>query len=259
MKLFRITFFLMVLSMMLLTSCNKDDSNPVDPNDDGGGGSSTNPSGQPIPALGGNHNGVMATISYEMETIPGFPAVAISLGFAQFGQGVDAGSVTVNGNTLGKTTQGGSTFYITPSPSNPTQMLTGVNFDGSNHSWQVSGGNGIPALNGSVQSPRSFALSSPANNGTVNKANGINVSWNNTTNNNRVLIVLVPLNNSNQYYTAEDLADNGSFTIPTGEISGFSGQAMLQIVKYRYAEVAAGGNNYYIISEVVKSVNLTIN
>lgn len=258
MKLYRTMFLLVVFAALLLTSCNKDDSNPVEPNGNGGG-SNTNPSGQPIPAISGSSDGVMATISYEMETLPGFPAAAISLGFAQFGQGVDAGNVTVNGNTLGKTTQGGSTFYITPSPSNPTQMLTGVSFDGSNHSWQVSGGNGIQAINGSVQSPRSFTVSNPTNNATVSKASGINVNWNNSSSSSRVLIVLAPLNNSNQYYTAEDLADNGNFTIPAGDINNFSGDAMLQVVKYNYSDVSTGGKNYYIISEVVKSVMIKIN
>lgn len=256
MKVQKIFIFLLMFSILFLASCSKDE-NPTEPGD-GGTQGTTNKSGQPMPAFANDAAGVMATINYEFQTAPGFPAANISLAFAQFGDGADAGNVSVNGNAIGKTTQSSTTFYVVPSPSSPTQTLSGVNFNGSNHSWQVSGGNGIPSMNGSVNSPSNFSLSSPANNASVNKSSGLNVTWTNTSSS-RVLVLLAAINSSNQYYAKDDLDDNGSFTIPSSELSSFSGDAMLQVVKYNYSGVSAGGSDYYVISEIVKSVTVKIN
>lgn len=258
MKLSKIVLIMMLISVVLLTSCSKDDENPTEP-DNGGTQGNTNNSGQPMPAFADNSAGVMATISYEFEAAPGLPAVQLSLAFAQFENGTDAGNVSVNNNALGKTSQGGTTFYIVPSPTNPTQTLSGVSFDGSNHSWTVSGAGSVPQLNGSVASPSNFSVSSPANNSSVNKAGDLTVNWTNTSANSRVLIVLAALDNSGQYYAEEDLNDSGSFTIPSSELSSFSGDAMLQVVKYNYSSVNSGGSDYYIISEIVKSITIKIN
>ncbi|MCZ7604018.1 MAG: hypothetical protein QY331_06490 [Melioribacteraceae bacterium] len=258
MKLSKIVLIMMLFSMFLLISCNKEDGSPTEP-EDGGGSGNTNASGQPMPDFGGNSDGVLATINYEFQTMPGFPAAQLSMAFAQFGTGIDGGNVSVNGNSLGKTSQGSTTFYMTPSPSNPTQTLTGVSFDGSNHNWQVSGNGSVPQMSGGVQSPSNFSLTGPANNATVSKSGGINITWSNASNNSNVLVVLAALDNSGSYYAAEGLSDNGSYTIPAGDISGISGQAMLQVVKYNYAPVSAGGKTYYAVAEVVKSVTITVN
>lgn len=257
MKSKKLLFPIIFLSFFFLFACSEED-NPTEPNDTGNGNATTNNSGQPIPSMAQSGDGVLATISYEFQTAAGFPPVGIIMGFAQFGGGIDAGNVTVNGNALGKTTQSGTTFYVTPSPSNPTQSLSGVNFDGSNHNWEVSGSGDVPQISGSVASPTNFSVSSPANNSTVSKANGVNVNWNNTSSNSRVLVVLAQLDNSGNYYSA-DVDDNGSHTIAAADISGFSGQSMLQVVKYNYASASAGGKTYYMVSEIVKSVTITVN
>ncbi len=259
MKSIKLFYTLLIVALIGLSSCSKDENNPVNSNNNGGGNSLSNPSGQPIPGLAGNADGVLVTIGYEIQTAPGFPGVSISMGFASFGTGVDAGDVSVNGNTLGKTTESGSTFYLTPSPTNPTQTISGVNFDGSNHNWTVAGGNGIPQFSGSVQSPASFGLTAPANNATVSKASGINVTWNNTSSGAKVLVMLVSTTNSSQVYVVEDIADNGSHTIPASSLTNVSGSALLQVVKYRYNSATAGGKSYYMISEVVNNALITIN
>lgn len=260
MKASKIIFFLILVTALFLTSCKEDSSNPTEPENGNGGTSGTsNPSGQPVPNMAGDSDGVLATINYEFETMPGFPAAALNMAFAQFGQGVDGGSVSVNSNTVGKTSQGGTTFYISPSPSNPTATLNGVNFDGSNHNWSVSGNGEVPAINGSVASPRNFSLTVPANNASVSKSGDLTITWNNSSSSSKVLVVLAAINNSGQYYAAEELNDTGSFTIAASDMSGFSGDCMLQVVKYNYSSVSAGGKNYYLISEIVKSVTLKVN
>ena len=246
-----------LLSFFLLMSCSSDDSNPTEP-DNGTPQQNSNPSGQPLPSMAQGGDGILATISYEFQSAPGFPAVGLKMGFAQFGSGVDGGTVSVNSNSLGKTTASGTTFYISPSPSNPTQTLTGISFDGSNHSWQVSGSGDVAQMSGSVVSPTNFSVSSPANNASVNKANGINVAWSNSSASSRILVVLAAIDNSGNYYYA-DIDDTGSYTIPASDIGGFSGQCMLQVVKYNYNSVSAGGKTYYLVSEIVKSVTVTVN
>lgn len=256
MRLQKIPILLLLFSTLFLASCSKDEDSPTEPGETSG---TTNKSGQPMPTFGEDAAGVMATISYEYQVSPSLPAATLKLAFAQFGSGVEGGNVSVNGNALGKTTQSNTTFYIVPSPDNPTQQLSGVEFNGSNHSWQVSGSGSVPQLSGNVSSPSSFSLSSPANNSTVSKSNDLNIKWTNTSANSRVLIVLAAMNSSNQYYAAEDLNDSGSFTISSSDLSGFSGDAMLQVVKYNYSGVSVGGDDYYIISEIVKSVTIAIN
>ncbi len=259
MKSLKLFYTLLIAVLIGLSSCSKDESNPVDPTNPGGTGLSGNASGQPIPGAAANADGVMATISYEFQAVPGVPAVGLTMGFAQFGTGIDGGDVSVNGNTLGKTAASGSTFYMSPSATNPTQSLTGVSFDGSSHNWNVTGGNGIPQFSGSVPSPRPFNLTAPANNATVSKANGINVTWDNPTSNSKALVLLASTTNSSQVYVADDLADNGSHTIPASSLTNISGSALLQVVKYTYNNASAGGKNYYMISEIVKSVTVTVN
>lgn len=250
-------FLILVLISLLSIGCNKEDS-PTDPTNGGNTSGNTNPTGQPIPEIADpDANGIMVTIGYSFSTLPGLPSVDLNMAFASFGDDVDAGQVVVNGNELGKTTNEGSTFYMAPDfINNPTGTLSNVTFNGSQHSWTVSGGNGIPAMQGAVVSPSQFSISSPANNASVSKANGINVSWTGSSNA-RVIIVLASESGSDFYYSGE-LADNGSYTIPASELGSISGSSMLQVVKYHYADVNASGKNYYIISEIVKSNTITV-
>ena len=243
---------ILVLISLVFVGCNKDDNNPTDPGNTNNTG--TNPTGQPLPEIDDpDANGIMATIGYSFETLPGLPSVDLNMAFASFGDGVDAGQVVVNGNELGKTTSEGSTFYMAPDfMNNPTATLSGVSFNGSQHNWTVSGGNGIPAMSGGTVSPSQFNITAPANNATVSKASGINVTWSGSSNA-RVIIVLASQSGSDYYYSGE-LNDSGSFTIPASELGSISGQSLLQVVKYHYGDVNAGDHNYYIISEIVKQL-----
>jgi len=254
----KIKVLLSIILMLTVIACSEKKNNPTEPGNNDNGLS--NKSGQPIPAFEGtNVNGVMATISYEFASYPGIPAIALNMGFAQFGEsGVDAGVVTVNSNELGKLASSGSTYYLSPSPTNPTASLSGVNFDGSAHSWTVSGGNGIPSLSGSVTSPYSYEITAPASNATVSKASGLTVSWVGGTNS-KVLVYIIALSGSGAAVFSQDLTDNGSHTFSASEVASISGQVMIQVVKYRYNEIATGGKSYYAIAEIVKSVNATVN
>lgn len=252
-------FILTLSTLAFISACSKDDS-PTEPENNGGSNEYSNPSGQPTPnfASDPNYGGLMATINYEFQTLPGFPPANLALAFAQFGEGTDGGDVVVNQNTLGKNQIEGRAFYLVPSLSNPTQVLSNVNFNGSAHSWTVAGVNEISSINGSVSSARTFSLTSPANDAVITASNGINITWNGGTSS-RVLVVLASTSGGNNYVAFEDLDDDGSHTIAANELGEIHGGALLQVVKYNYSSVNAGGKNYYIISEVVRSASITLN
>ncbi|NUN10956.1 MAG: hypothetical protein HUU54_17405 [Ignavibacteriaceae bacterium] len=251
-------FFIIVLLVSGLTflGCEKEESNPT-----GGGGNNnnTNPSGQPMPSFDtlANYNGTLATIYYST-TIMGF-SVDQAMAFASFGtNGVDAGTVSVNGNNIPATAAGSSTYYMIPSAANPTQTLSGVNFNGSNHTWSIGGSANVSAFNASVTSVSNFNVTYPVSTTTHSKSSSLAVNWNNGNSNNKVMIVLTGTSGTGTYMSAE-LSDNGSYTIPSSSLSGFSGQVLMQVVKYRYSVAASGGKSYVLISEVVKQVTFTIN
>lgn len=256
----KLKYYLSILLLVLfVAACSSDDDNPTDPSN-GEGNDITNNSGQPLPQLGQEDiTGVMATISYEFATVPGFPAAAITMGFAQFGSGIDAGTVSVNNNTIEKTTQNGTTFYVVPNPSNPTAGLSGVNFDGSAHNWSVSGSGDVPEISGSVNSPRAFNLTAPASNAAITKSNGMDIAWSNTNDASNLLIVIADISNANSYVFIEGVADDGNYTVSADDLNGISGDALVQVVKYNYSIATAAGSNYAVIAEIVKSVTVTVN
>lgn len=252
----KITRLLLLMILVLNFSSCKNEDNPTEPNQQS---NTTNPTGQPIPNFANQQdvNGVMAAVRYSQISLVGFPAVETDIAFAMFGNGIDAGSVSVNGTSLGKINQGGKILYMVPDPSNPMQFLS-LSWNGSNHSWNVSGGNGIPSLTGSVKSPNDFSIIQPSANSAVSKANGIQIKWSNTSSTSKILVQITGVNSSQSKFY-EELSDNGSYTIPTSDLSSFNGDCMLFVVRYTYNYTTSGGKKYYFVSEIVKSVNIKVN
>ena len=244
-------------ALIAFNGCKKDD-NPVAP---GGGTNTGNNSGQPMPKFDtlSNYNGVLASIQYSMDLIPGIPT-NIAMAFAQFGTTttVSAGTVSLNSNDIPATTSGNTVFYMIPSTTNPTATLSNVNFNGSNHTWTVGGSSAVSAFTASVTSVSSFDLTYPTTTTTHSKANSLAVNWSGSNSNNKVMIVMAGTAGAGSYSTAE-LSDNGSYTIPSASLAGFSGAVMLQVVKYRYNVATAGGKSYVLMSEVIKQVTFNIN
>ncbi len=240
---------LLTLVVLVFIGCSKKE-NPVEPTNNNQG---TNPSGQPIPTFSGSNNGVLATISYQ-QIVSGF-SVDLSVGFAKFGDnGVDAGNVSVNGTAIGKMVNAGNTFYMAPSQTNPVFTL---DFNGATHNWNVQGGNGVTGFTGSVTSPRAFTVTAPTTNATVSKSAGFNVTWSGGSSS-KVMIVLAS-QSGNGYFASSELSDNGSFNVAASNLGNFNGPALLQVVKYNYTSKESGGKNYILVSEIVRSINLTVN
>ncbi|KAA3614817.1 MAG: hypothetical protein D8M58_10195 [Calditrichaeota bacterium] len=238
----------------LLFSC----SSSTDSNGDGGE-SDINKSGQPMPSVtsveGLEFGGVLATVLFEFETIPGFPAAQFAMGYAWFGNGDNAGDVAVNEQPLMAESQSGSTWYNSFSQTNPSS-LNNVSFNGSNHNWEVAGNGDIPAFDLAVSSPSSFTLTSPVS-GNIDKSNGLNITWVGSLNNTDSMLVLVVDLSNSKTYIAQGLPNNGQHSIEAADLSDISGEAMIQVVKYRYNLYQTETKFYQAVAEIVKQVTVT--
>lgn len=216
-------------------------------------------SGQPLPSLAkeAEYVGVLATIGYEVQLNENLPSTSISMGFAQVGKLVDAGTVSVNNSELNKIDKDGKIFYLSPSKENITG-LSNVNFDGSQHTWNITGNDSVAAFSGSITSPTSFTVTTPENNSSINKADGIEVTWSGSSSDSKILIIVLSENTDVKPYIKENIADNGSFTIPASGLEKLSGKVYLQVAKYNHTTQTSNGKNYLLISEIVKLKTLTL-
>ncbi len=251
-----LTILISFLTLTLI-SCDKFE-NPLDSQANGNDVVS-NKSGQPIPEIDGDAGlgGILSTIKFDMDAAQGLPSVGVIMGFASFGSEESAGSVSVNGNELGKSDYDGKVYYMSPGLGS-FESLTNVEFDGSEHLWEVSGEGNVPAFSGSVESPNDFEVLSPSADSVINKSNGLEIQWSGSGGNSKMLFVIVGLDNDNDPYIEQDVPDNGSHTIPASALNGFSGKVLIQIVKYKYNFASAGGKQFAMISEVVKSVGVNL-
>ena len=257
--LFFATAFLAV--SLFFVGCKKDSTTDpiVDP-------TPTKKTDQPIPEFGGTVDGVVAAIQFSYD-IPGVPApynvVSMDMGFANFGsEGTDAGTVTLNGKTISKVTSGSSVYYnsfASTDPLNPPTSL-GLNWNGSTHAWSVSGAGTTPAFTLDVTSPTSFTVSNPTASTVALKTSALNVTWSNANGSSAdsVMIILVPMSGSGSTFTATTTNKTGSYSIPSSSLSGFSGDVMLEIVKYRYAMKTVSGKTYVGVAEIVSTVSFKI-
>lgn len=256
MKQAKLLLIVAAVFVLIATGCKKEDS----PTESTPTTDISNPTGQPMPSFSdqADYGGAMATMYYYMASpIAGIPDIATNAAAAIFNGGVDAGAVTVNNNTLGKISSGGKTYYMAPDPTNPMSQIS-LNWYGNYHNWNVAGANGIPAVTGSVKSPSDYSVTLPITNSSVSKASGIQVRWTNPSTA-KALIQIVNINNKGQVKVYQEVADNGSYTIPAADIASFSGDCMIFVVKYNYSFTTAGGKKYYFVSEMVKSVNVKVN
>lgn len=254
-----IKYFIMIILIagFILNGCKKED-NPTEPNTTK---DISNPTGQPMPSFSStaDYGGAMASINYYVAApIAGLPDISTNAASAIFGDGIDAGAVTVSGNQLGKLTAGGKTYYMAPDMNNPMNVLN-LSWNGATHSWSVAGGNGIPAISGSVKSPSDYSITSPTANASVTKSNGIQVKWSNTSTTSKIVVQIINIKDNGQAKVYQELTDNGSFTIPAADLTSFSGDCQLFVVRYNYNPVSASGKKYYMISEIVKSINIKVN
>ena len=256
--LFFVTAFLAV--SLFFVGCKKDDSTttPVDT-------TPTKKTDQPIPEFGGTVDGVVAAIqfSYDIPSVPApYNKVSMDMGFANFGDGTDAGAVTLNGEVIAKVTSGSTVYYnsfASTDPLNPPTSLD-LNWNGGNHAWSVAGAGNTPAFTLDVTSPTTFTLSNPTATTVAPKTSNLTVTWSGAYGSSldSVMIVLVPMSGSGTTFTATTTNKTGSYSIPSSSLSGFSGDALLEVVKYRYAMKTVSGKTYVGVAEIVNTVTFKI-
>ncbi len=242
-----------LVTVLLLAGCQN-------PTDTAGNDDSTNKSGQPIPSVNYTGDlefgGILATISFEFETAPNFPAAQFTMGYAFFGNGDNAGDVTVNDQPLSAESSGNTTWYSSFSQTNPSN-LSNVYFNGSWHSWSVGGSDKVPAFEVRVTSPYNFSITSPQS-GTVDISNGLTLYWSGSGGNDSLMIVLVDLDKNKTYTRSGIRFNDGKITIDKADLSGFSGDALLQLVRYNYAIHTTDDRYYVAVAEIVKQATITI-
>lgn len=257
MKKIKISLFFALFLVLLVTGCKKNSTEPEEQTTN----KTSNASGQPMPSFNNQTdvNGVMASIYYYMASpIPQLPDIGVNLGFATFGDGVDAGTVKLNSTAIGKIAQSGKFYYLFPNPANPGETLN-LNWNGANHSWAVNGANGIPAITASVSSPNEFNVTSPVANASVSKSSGLQVKWSGSSSTTKVLVQIISLSQGTKVSSYQELSDNGSYTIPAGDLSSFNGDCMLYVVKYNYSISTVSGKKYVAVAEIVKNLKVKIN
>lgn len=239
--------------LFLVTSC-KDAPNAPTPQE-----SYANSSGQPLPDISDidNIGGVLGTYLIKQNF-----GISIEQAFAQFGAtGVDAGEVSLNGYTLAQQLVNGSFIYSSSGSSTPTVDIPGVNFDGSDHEFNVEGNGNIPALTVSVPGATDFLLLKPLLASQINRADGLDIQWTggSATSDERVLISITSTaSNQATTFISKDVPNSGSYSFSAADLGTISGSVVLNVAKYRMETLDVSGKTYVAVSEVVFARAITI-
>jgi hypothetical protein len=260
-----------LIGVVVLAGCNKQDALPNTPTlTTPSNPAVTNASGQPVPDLSSipNYGGLLSTIQYDYSTpaYQGIPSytVTFKLAFAQFGNGVDVGTVKVVSDTLPKHTDGSKIYYMNNFTLGGTG-LTSIEFsNGSIHNWTISGGGGIPAITNGLftLTPVTFAISSPGSGVNIVKANGLNINWTNANPNGLDSILIVIVGKGGSFMKSSILSGSsssqGSYAITGSDLGTMTGTCILQVVKYRYNVVIISSKVYIVLAEIVKQETINL-
>ena len=260
-----------LIGVVVLAGCNKQDALPNTPTlATPSNPAVTNASGQPVPNFSSfpNYGGLLSTIQYDYSTpayqgIPSF-TVTFKLGFAQFGNGVDAGTVTVVSDSLPKHTDGSKIYYMNNFTLGGTGLSSVEFSNGTVQNWTISGGGGIPAITSglSTQTPVTFVISSPASGENIVKANGLNIHWTNANPNGLDSILIVIVGNGASYMKSSILSGSsssqGSYSITGSDLGTMTGTCVLQVVKYRYNVVIINSKVFIVMAEIVKQETINL-
>lgn len=183
----------------------------------------------------------------------------MDIGFAYFETGADAGTVTVNGRPINKKTEGSSVYSTSIYSTNPSSSLD-LYWNRAIHGWNVSGAGNLPGFTLDVSSPTTFIVRTPQALSLISKSSALDVTWTGASaaSPDSMMIVLVPVSGGGTTYTATASNIVGSYSIAASHLSGYSGDVLLEIVKYRYAMKTVNSKTFVGISEIVNTVNFKI-
>jgi hypothetical protein len=230
----------------IFTSCNKDDIldnlNPT----------TTNQASTPPTPTIANSNGTLVAVKSQTitETPLGPSTMNIGIGVAAFytpdnpNSFLDAGTVTLNANTLAKQTN--NSYVLMPGTSNPT----GIDFAGG-VSWSVGGNGNIAAFTfePSIEFPTVGSITSS---GTVSKSNGYTLTASSVADADSVIFMVGSV--------VKTVSGNPtSYTFSSSELSSLqNGNSVVQIAAYKIQESTQNTKTYHFIKETVSSKTVTI-
>lgn len=173
---------------------------------------------------------------------------------------VDGGTVTLAGQTLGKTVLSGKTYYSTSASTSSTDgVFASINISGNT-------GTGIPAIVDSIYVPEVFDFSSPSFDVSshafiADRSSGLTLTWNDDSNIDSVIIAISYLKSDdttsfgdwpNRYWWIKT-PDDGSYSIPNTVIDDFTAPRDIQLVVIRnnFKVVTASGKDYGFLGQSV--------
>ena len=178
----------------------------------------------------------------------------LSAEFFADGRALLAGDLSVNGNPVELGSDEVSYFsYRTD------EEFPGVSFDGSAHTWTVTGGDGAPAFNASVSSPVVHPeLTSPAASDTVPRT-GFTVEWSGGSED--VLIELYQLDSGYNVVAALGrTARGGRAELGAADLAHLKpGKATLRVIRFTHeTATAADGRRFKILSKVESGLHVLL-
>lgn len=215
----------------------------------------TNPTPTPSDA-----KGVFAAVkTLSFVEVPGVGTVQTDIGVASAavwetqGTFIDAGTVSLNNNSLTKNSN--NSYAFTPSATS----TTGIDLS-SNRTWNISGNstNNVPAIS-NFNPPIGFPTlgNISGNISTVTKSSGVTLTSAAPINNADSVIFAVHGPSGSAMKTRPGNTTSYSFT--SGELANIgAGSGFIQIVSYKIHGQTFSGKKYYFINESVVTKSVTI-
>ena len=149
---------------------------------------------------------------------------------------VSGGTVSINGSampTMDHSVDGDGIYYLLNAGNSETVPMV---YDGSPLIFSVSGNSNFSALRDTIAYVnRQLTLSSPALYDTLQKSSGFTISW--PHNSGSMDTVAIELIGTSYYVTGT--SDNGSFTVTSSMLSGFTTGTLINVavtrINYKYA------------------------
>lgn len=184
------------------------------------------------------------TVPVEVNTaVAAFPSTPNSTTFQ------DAGSVSINGNALTKST---NNTYVYQNLTNPLSL--------NEQSWSVSGSSTVPEIIYNENRPMPDYIGFESLPSTISKSGGVTVNLGAAVNNaDSIYVIIADYNNG--YILKRVGGNSASIVFTASDLSALaSGQGMLQVCPWSYKEEDFNDRKFYFVNETVYTkIGITIN
>jgi len=244
-----ITYFLsLMMIVFFVVGCSEESSTEPD------GNGTNNPPSYIGP--GGVFDGVLVAIfTASVIDIPGIGPQAVQIGtatafFYSGSNNVNAGTVSVDGEDM---TYNSGIYIYTPDALNPTGLSFG------NPSWNVAGGNGIPAFNYTTSNGMPSITSFQNSSTTVDVSSDYTLGLGTASVNLSDSLYFGVYGPSGNLYITKARSQGSSHTFTAAEMATVGkGAGYVQIAAYRFQEFMTGGKNFAFVNEGVLTQAVTL-